>query len=259
MGIKVEAKHTLDIRLIVLDLPKRVRVCYRGTRKDGELVQASVFFDMTITTGVEFFLIPLFEGTLEAVTVSSTTDSQFGRAFAVINILAGSSIANSIVLNKLISNYFTDRITANFPAQTLILPNGILPAFRAETPPPPALGIQWSRDMSNVEQWRINSIGFRFTADGTAINRFVAIQVRDATSVIFNAVATTAVTAGQTIDFSFASTLQQSSAGGITNAPFPNHYTVPRLATIGTITSNMQAGDLISNIRVNALITVTNL
>lgn len=195
------------------------------------------------------FLIPLHEGFLMSVRVGTLQANQRGQTFARLEVIRGSTVAQSQSTLLLAQGYIGFNSVMAYPgagqANSVDGPGAMITQQASN----PAAGADWVYTVPANHRQRVQSLHGVFTASATVANRNVQFSVDDGVNPLWFSSVPTTITAGQVIDV--VATGTNSPTGVFTTvleAVIPPGLVLSAGSRVKTATGNIQAGDQWANI-----------
>lgn len=156
----------------------------------------------------------------------------------------------------LTQGYPSDRIGISWPIQQQVPALAENGANTLVTVAVPAAGAEWSVTIPANQKWEIRSIFFIFTASAVVASRRPGVEIKFPTNVYFSipTVADVIISQAYTFNFYKGAISINDATGFRQTAPLPEKIIVGASIVINSLTTNIQAGDQYSEIRMEVAI-----
>jgi hypothetical protein len=226
---------------------------FTDTKLDGVKWNKDTFIPAATDGSLNTRLIPLAEGTLNYMKISTPTQAQRGNIYVIVDLIQ-SPAAASPILATLVQRYVTNISPIYVPGSNFEGSTDGQGAFESITVANPAAGAQFTQTVPTNALWRLHSIRFTFVAAVAAANRQIRVTLSRAGLVFCTfPVVDAAVTASQTIIAeNWTGAGQFLARNAIDNEAFAGISSPPIVTIAGdviaSINANIQGADTYVNI-----------
>jgi hypothetical protein len=199
--------------------------------------------------------LPLAEGYLLSVTAvgGPVSASARGQLFIRLWINRGATFVGSPnAAQILVSDYVTINAPIGWPASRVLYPTEGPGNLREVTVANPAAGADWSLTVPSLTRWRIQNFNAQLVIANAGVARIIRAQLKTGAGVVMHQAAAQQTGAVNTTVQVSGSSGQITSVVDTTtlNLPLPGQVVVASGEILAVSTSNINAGDQWSNIRV---------
>jgi hypothetical protein len=199
----------------------------------------------TTFTG-QFIQVPLTEGYLLAVAANVLAANARGQTFVRAYVQRGAaSLALTNAFEALFGDYCTINGPIGWPNGRLIFPTEGPGNLRSITVTPPGAGNEWSLAVPLGARWAIRSISSTLVTSAAVANRTPTLVIKDnSVHTLFQAGNNNNQAASVTDVYSYGPGVAIGQSGPTAfQAAIPDALVLPGQFTIGSLTTNLQAGD----------------
>lgn len=216
----------------------------------GTIVPVQKTLALPATMVLQTLVVSLAEGFLLSVSASTTNTADRGTTYAraFVNRGAFGSGQPGLVL---FGDYATNNLNVSWP------PGRILQSSESSGLPlqtfanDPAAGANWNLATASTQRWRIQSVNAVFSASAAVANRIARLFVDSGGAKMGFFPLNAVITAGQTVQCTWApGIIPVTTDPAVLMGTLPNNLQIENGQDIGTNTTNIQAGDQWSAIRV---------
>lgn len=224
-----------------------------GTNRQGSFVFLSSSHVLNSDGTKTEIVIPVFEGTLEGVTLSTKNTLDEGDCYITADLWSGSSTANGFLYSNLIANYLLFSRALSYPMSPRVCPADGPGREVFETVADPAVATEFTFTPAANRLYDVISISYRLITDANAADRESHLHVNPTGDDSFFFPTTAVQAASLTRNVVFGHSLLLAAGTESIVGAIPIGMTTDSDSPISSHTNNIQAGDQIDQIQIMAL------
>ena len=228
-----------------------------GRNRQGSFVFLnSVHILNSLGTSTEI-VIPVFEGIMEVVTISTQNTLQMGDCYITADMWSGSSTSNGFLFANLIGNYLTQSRALSWPLSEIISPEEGVGRNVFETVADPAVQTNFTFTPAANRLYEIIAISYRLITDGNAASREALLHINPAGVDSFFVPPTSGISAGVTRNLLFGRGVNIGVTTTTVIGNLPTNIIIDAKSPISSSITLMQVGDQIDQIQIHAIRKIT--
>ena len=243
-ALYVSPEEYIRLRINTTVLPRLVDIAVRLLLADGTVQLITHSFTTTGVNSYLYYNVPLAEGFLLSVQVStSDTVVARGETYVSVELVRGTEAA-PIWIDTLCAGYLTQNYGPVWPQGGVEIPASEWGMPRQFGSSDPAAGVEWSITVPFGSRWRIIAVQYNLVTDATVANRFPRLTATINGSAQTVGFCTTAITASTAPTIVFGIPVQFSAGTNLVQAAaLVPGLILPAGSILATVTQGLQAGD----------------